>query len=92
MTEEEQSFPRTVFVQDLPSEYSMSGLAVLLEQFGDILEMQLMEDAHVLVRFQDGASAKNAVAAASGSKKRKLMFEGKQIRVVPKRKRLASQD
>jgi hypothetical protein len=89
MTNEDavDSFPRTVFVKELPDDYSLSSLAVLLEQYGDILEMQMMDDGHVLVRFQTGEAAKKAVSAASGKKGRKLMFQGQQLHVIPKRKR-----
>jgi hypothetical protein len=65
----------------------MSSLALLLEQYGDILEMQLMDDEHVLVRFQSRESARQAVSAASGKKGKKLMFQGQQLHVIPKRKR-----
>jgi hypothetical protein len=85
MTKEEESdsFPRTVFVKELPEEYLMSNLAMLLEQYGDIIEMQLMDDGHVLVRFESGESARKAVSAASGKKGKKLMFQGQQLHVIP---------
>jgi hypothetical protein len=81
------SFPRTVFIKELPEEYSLTELTVLLEKYGNILEIQTMHDGHLLVRFQTGESAKRCVSSASGKKGNKFMFHGKQLHVIPKRNR-----
>jgi hypothetical protein len=79
--------PPDSVLKELPGDSPMSSLAVLLEQYGDVVEMQLMDDGHVLVRFQSGESARKAVSAASGKKGKKLMFQGQKLHVIPKRKR-----
>jgi hypothetical protein len=87
MSEEAVSFPKTVFVQGLPDSYSLANLAALLEQFGNILEMQIMDDGHVLVRFQDSVSAEKAVGKAGRPRKDGLIFNGNQLTIIPKNKR-----
>jgi ribosomal protein S24E len=79
------SFPRTVFVKELPEQYSLTEVTVLLEKYGNIMELQEMEDGHLLVRFQEGESARKLVSSASGKKGNKLMFQGRQLHVIPKR-------
>jgi hypothetical protein len=85
-------FPRTVFIKELPEDYSMANLAVLLEKFGNILEMQEMEDGHLLVRFQEGESARRLVSGATGKKGKKLIFQDKPLHVIPKRNRQRSEE
>lgn len=80
-------FPKTVFVKELPSDYKLSEVTELLGQFGVILEINQMEDGHLLVRFQNSQDAKQAVFKASGKKGQKLLFKGKPIHVIPKRNR-----
>jgi hypothetical protein len=87
MSEDASTFPRTVFVQGLPDSYSLANLAALLEQFGNILEMQIMDDGHVLVRFQESSSAQKAVTKAGRSRKDGLVFNGGQLTIIPKNKR-----
>ena len=82
-----EHFPKTVFVKELLNEYQLADLAALLEQFGNLLEIQTMEDGHGLARFQESQSAKVAVQRASGKKGSKLSFMGKDIHVIPKRNR-----
>jgi hypothetical protein len=85
-------FPQTVFIKGLPEDYSMANLAVFLEKYGNLLEMQEMEDGHLLVRFQDGKSARRLVFRASGKKRQKLKLQGKRLYVIPKRNRQHSEE
>lgn len=87
MASEEERFPKTVFIKKLPKEYELADLAEVLEQFGGLLEIQVMEDGSVMARFQDGAAAKSCVNKASGKNGNKLSFMGKNVYVIPKRKR-----
>ena len=87
MASEEERFPKTVFIKKLPKEYELSDLAQLLEQFGALLEIELLEDGNVMARFQESEAARSAVNKASGKKGSKLSFLGKNIYVIPKRNR-----
>lgn len=83
----EDKFPTTVFVKELPEEYTLSDLTELLESFGPLSKVELMEDGHVLVRFQTSEAARKAVQKASGKKGNKLIFMEKKIHIIPKRNR-----
>ena len=87
MASEEERFPKTVFIKKLPKEYELADLAELMEQFGGLLEIQVMEDGSVMARFQDSTAAKSCVNKASGKNGNKLSFMGKNVYVIPKRKR-----
>jgi RNA recognition motif-containing protein len=91
MAAEEGPFPRTVFVENLPDEYSLANLAAFLEPFGNILEIQVMEDGHVLVRFQEGASAKKVFSRSLAKRRKNLVFQGRELRVVPKKQRKSAE-
>lgn len=78
----EDKFPTTVFVKELPEEYALSDLTTLLEEFGPLSKVELMEDGHVLARFQESEAARKAVQKAKGNK---LKFMEKKIHVIPKR-------
>ena len=87
MSEEEVKFPKTVFVKKLPEDYTMTEVAELAIQYGQIMEMKRMEDGALLVRFEGSDSAKEFVNAASGKKGKNLKIRDNEIYVIPKRNR-----
>ena len=85
-------FPKTVFVKELPKDYTMTEVAEVAIQYGEILEMARMDDGALLIRFETSESAKAFAGAASGKKGKHLKIRGKDIHVIPKRNRKASQN
>ena len=77
-------FPCTLFAVDLPDDYKLSQLAEIFEQFGPVIEMEMMQDGHVRTRFQKSTQAKACFVKA---KKGKLELNGKKIRLIPKSKK-----
>jgi len=88
MSEERvQGFPKTVFVKNLPQDFSLSEVATTAIQYGTINEMARMVDGSLLVRFEESESAKKFTDSASGKKGKILKIRDQPIRVIPKRKR-----
>ena len=91
MSEEGGVFPKTVFVKNLPEGYTMTEVAEVAIQYGQIMEMARMEDGALLVRFETSESAKAFAGAASGRKGKHIKIKGKEIHVIPKRNRKNSE-
>ncbi|EAY13785.1 hypothetical protein TVAG_468010 [Trichomonas vaginalis G3] len=88
MSEEKTGgFPKTVFVKRLPEDYTMTEVAELAVQYGQIMEMTRMDDGALLIRFEESDSAKGFTDAASGKKGKVLKIRDSQIYVIPKRNR-----
>lgn len=89
MSSEDKSggFPKTVFVKRLPEDYTLTEVAELAIQYGQIMEMTRMDDGALLVRFEESESAKSFANAASGKKGKVLKIRDNQIYVIPKRNR-----
>lgn len=92
MTEEEgPAFPKTVFVKELPEDYTMTEVAEVAIKYGNILEMKRMDDA-LLVRFEQSRGAKKFTDAASGKKDKVITIRDHNIHVIPKRNRKTAEE
>ena len=81
------SFPDTVFVKELPEEYTLSEVCSIFQEYGTINEMKKFEDGTLLIRFSEGDSARSACKAASEKGGNKIRMNDKPLHVIPKRNR-----
>ena len=84
-----EMYPKTVFIKELPEDYTFTEIIPIIEKCtdGDPVELRRMEDGALLVRFEDGKYSQRLVGAATGKKGNKLKLRDHQLHVFPKRER-----
>lgn len=89
MEDNKSQFPTTVFVKNLPEEFTFTEVAEVASKYGEITEMKRLDDNDLLIQFQTSKGAKDFSDASSEKTKRKHKPKIREnyIRVIPKRSR-----
>lgn len=78
-----EEFPRLLFITNLPETYTFGELTEFLETFGNLLEIEKMQDGHIRAVFENSKGAKKCFMAA---KNKKLEFKESSLQTFVKKK------